>query len=71
MIASMADAVVLLIRWNSTPRNAVKTTLHILDDIGAKMGGACLTQVDINVQTKLGYGDSMHYYNSYSKYYSE
>ncbi len=71
LIASMADSVVLLIRWNSTPRNAVRTTLHILDDIGARLAGACLTQVDVNVQTKLGYGDNMHYYNAYRKYYSE
>lgn len=71
LIASMADTVVLLIRWNSTPRNAVRTTLHILDDIGARLAGACLTQVDVNVQTKTGYGDNMHYYNAYRKYYSE
>ena len=36
---------------------------------GASVGGVGLTQVDMKLQTKYGYGDPGYYYAEYKKYY--
>lgn len=71
IIASKADAVVFLVQWSKTPRQAALASLDLLLNAGAFIAGVCLTQVDLNKQSKHGYGDKLYYYNSYSKYYSE
>lgn len=69
VLAPMADAVVLLIRWRKTPRKAAVAALRLLKSTHAHVVGAALTQVDIKAQSRHGYGDPGYYYQSYRKYY--
>ena len=36
----------------------------------AQIAGVALTQVDMNAQSKHGYGDAGYYYDEYKKYYA-
>ncbi|MBW8733155.1 MAG: polysaccharide biosynthesis tyrosine autokinase [Asticcacaulis sp.] len=71
ILARKADIVAMLVRWRKTQRKAVSTSIGLLEDTGARVGGVVLTQVDVREQTKYGYGDSGYYYKQYKKYYTE
>jgi polysaccharide biosynthesis transport protein len=44
-VAASADATLLMIRWNSTPRSAVRSALGVLHDVGATPVGVIATLV--------------------------
>ena len=69
IIASKADAVILLVGWRKTPLRAVQTAIHQLEAVGGRVTGVALSQVNLLVQAKSGYGDPTYYYHSYSNYY--
>ena len=71
VLAPMADAVVLLVRWQKTPRKASASALRLLRSVHAHIAGAALTQVDAKAQARYGYGDPGYYYKSYRKYYGQ
>ncbi len=71
VLAPLADAVVLLVRWRKTPRKASEAALRALQSVHAYVAGAALTQVDLKAQSRYGYGDPGYYYQSYSKYYQQ
>ncbi|WP_068094982.1 GumC family protein [Novosphingobium rosa] len=66
-LAALADAVVLAIRWNATPLQAVSSAVGWLRADGTNVVGAMYTMVDAASQT---YGS--YYYNSkqYLNYYT-
>lgn len=70
VLAGLADAVVLLVRWRKTPEKAIGAALKLLDQSGGVIAGVALTQVDMNEQSTYGYGDAGYYYSSYKKYYA-
>ncbi len=70
ILARKADVVAMLVRWRKTPRKAVRVSLEMLEDVGARIGGVVLTQIDVKEQAKYGYGDSGYYYKQYKKYYA-
>ena len=69
-IVHRADAVVMLVKWRSTPRKAVESSLRILRSADAYVAGIALTRVNQREQSKFGYGDPAYYYGSYEKYYT-
>ena len=69
-IVHRADAVVMLVKWRSTPRKAVESSLKILQGADAYVAGIALTRVNQRQQSKFGYGDPAYYYGSYEKYYT-
>jgi len=69
-IVHRADAVVMLVKWRSTPRKAVESSLKILQAADAYIAGITLTRVNQRQQSKFGYGDPAYYYGSYEKYYT-
>lgn len=69
LIATMADAVIMVARWRKTPDHAVRSALKLLPPGRINLAGAVLTQVDIRRQAKFGYGDPTYYYNQYKEYY--
>lgn len=71
VLAPMADAVVLLVRWRKTPRKAAESALRLLKSVHAFVAGAAMTQVDLKAQVRYGYGDPGYYYRSYRKYYGD
>jgi succinoglycan biosynthesis transport protein ExoP len=70
VIASKADAVVLLARWRATPKKAIGHALRLLEDTGAHIAGVALAQVDMKAQARYGHGDAGRYYDAYKDYYS-
>ncbi|WP_200347241.1 GumC family protein [Halochromatium glycolicum] len=70
VLTDHVDATVLLVQWESTPRDAVKSTLAMLRKAHAPEGGVLLTQVDVKKHAYYGYGDYASYYGRYGTYYS-
>ncbi|MBC7669020.1 MAG: polysaccharide biosynthesis tyrosine autokinase [Gemmatimonadaceae bacterium] len=70
ILANKADMVVLLARWRKTPARAINNAVKMLQQSGAHIAGVALTQVDMNAQSKHGYGDAGYYYEDYKKYYA-
>lgn len=62
-VAAMVDAVLMVVRWRTTPRSVVKTALRELDRAGAPIFGVLLTQVDTRSASVLG--EEMAYYQYY------
>ncbi len=63
------DKVVFVVKWQDTPRNAAEQSVAKLRDFGADVAGAVFEMVDMEKQTRYGYGDSTYYYGRYSDYY--
>ncbi|WP_299173337.1 polysaccharide biosynthesis tyrosine autokinase [uncultured Brevundimonas sp.] len=70
VLAAKADMTILLARWRKTPARAINSAVKMLQQSGAYILGAALTQVDVNAQSKQGYGDAGYYYSEYKKYYT-
>jgi Mrp family chromosome partitioning ATPase len=72
MLARLADKVIYVVQWDSTPREAVIGGIKLLRDANADIAGTVLTQADLRRHAIYGYGyTSYGYGNSYAKYYSE
>ncbi len=71
ILAGVADRVIYLVRWNSTPRDAVRTGVRLLRDARAKLGGLVLSRVDTRRHARYGYGDYGQYYGRYGGYYAD
>lgn len=66
-IASIADAVLLAVRWDKTPKNAVKNARDLLDQDHARTIGAIFTMVDPSAEVT----GALHYSSRYSAYYQK
>jgi capsular exopolysaccharide synthesis family protein len=69
LLSSKADLVLFLVQWRKTPRRAAKAAIDILRSVGARSIVGALSQVDLEVQSRQGYGDQFYYYRSYKDYY--
>ena len=63
-IAGMVDSVVYVVQWGRTPRQVVMNGLRHMADIGARMGGVVLSQVDARRYRRYGEGDLSYTYPS-------
>jgi exopolysaccharide transport family protein len=70
VIASRVDAVVMNVKWKTTPREAAMSALDVLHDVKANVLGVALAQVDMDAQARYGYEGSSYYYKNYRSYYS-
>jgi succinoglycan biosynthesis transport protein ExoP len=68
-LAPKTDSIIFLTRWRRTPVKAVEAALTLLARVNAPLAGIVLTQVDMRVQMREGYGDAGYYYKSYRSYY--
>jgi capsular exopolysaccharide synthesis family protein len=71
IIARVADATLLCVRWRDTPRSVVRNSLDLLEDADAHVVGAALTRVDAKVHARAGYADSDVYHPRYGGYFRE
>ncbi|AWK85184.1 GumC family protein [Azospirillum thermophilum] len=71
VLARLADRVVYLVRWNSTPRDAVRNGMKLLRSAGIGPYGVVLSQVNQRKHAGYGYGDYGQYYGRYRDYYGE
>lgn len=65
LLAAMADATALIIRWSATPANAASSALGWLKTDGANPIGAIFTMVDSSAEAIGG----LYYSKKYSSYY--
>jgi succinoglycan biosynthesis transport protein ExoP len=69
VIATKADAVVVVAKWRETSAEATKLALLLLPRDQVKLAGVTLNQVDMKMQSQYGYGDPGFYYAKYKDYY--
>ena len=71
VLAKLVDKVVFLIKWNSTPRDAVRNGIKLLAESGCAVYGTVLSQVNQKKYDGYGYSDYGYYYGRYREYYGE
>ena len=71
VLAKLADRIIFLIKWNSTPRDAVANGMKMLIESGCPVFGAALSQVNQKKYDGYGYADYGYYYGRYREYYGE
>jgi len=69
VIVHMADAVLFVVRWEKTPRDAVVQGARALADIHASVAGVALTRANAERYRYYSYGYQSYY--SYDKYYGD
>ena len=70
VLASVADAAVLCVRWRSTPGDVVRYSLELLEEAHAQVVGAVLTRVDPRAHVRSGYADAEVYHPRYKAYHA-
>lgn len=72
LLARLADKMVYVVRWDSTPREAVMSGVKLLREAHADIAGVVLSQADMRRHALYGYGyTSYGYGNKYTRYYSD
>lgn len=71
VVARLADATLLCVKWRDTPRSVVRNSLALLEEAKARIVGVALTQVDAKTHRRSGYADSEVYHPRYSGYFRE
>ena len=69
VLAAVADATVLCVRWRATPRDVVSYALDLLEDAHAQVAGVVLTRVDPRAHVRSGYADAEVYHRRYKAYF--
>jgi len=62
ILAGIADATLLCVRWCATPRPVVQHTLELLEEAHARVVGCVLTRVDAIAHLRSGYADADVYH---------
>lgn len=71
VLAGLADATLLVVRWQTTRREAVQAAVRQLVNAGAQLAGGVLTFVDLDRYAPYGYSGYGAYRNYIGSYYSE
>jgi Mrp family chromosome partitioning ATPase len=69
VVAAIADATLLCVRWRSTPRAVLRHALDLLEEAHAHVAGTVLTRVDPRAHVRSGYADAEVYHRRYRPYY--
>ena len=68
-LATLADTVLVVAHWNTTPRQAIQATVARLKHDKASVAGVLLSMVDMRSRLGMGAGDASYYYGRYRGYY--
>lgn len=71
ILASKADSVLFVVRWNETSAPTVQAATEILRVSGAHIAGAVLNKVDVRQQARFGFADGSDYYHHYGAAYAQ
>lgn len=71
VLAAKADATMMLVQWERTPREVAMAALRSLRSSGAQLAGVILSQVDQKKQATYGYSPYGYYYGRYKSYYGK
>jgi exopolysaccharide transport family protein len=66
-LSPAADAILFVVQWDQTRRDAVAAALKQLADVSAAVSGVVLNQVDMKKHTSYAYGDGAQYYFEYAR----
>ena len=66
-LSPAADAIVFVVQWDRTRRDAAAAALKQLADVSAEVAGVVLNQVDMKKHASYAYGDHAQYYVDYGK----
>ena len=69
ILSALADSVIFAVRWDATPREAVKEGLSELHSVNARITGVVLTMVNEDRASKYAYDGYRHYKGKYRDYY--
>ncbi|HJS84992.1 MAG TPA: polysaccharide biosynthesis tyrosine autokinase, partial [Acetobacteraceae bacterium] len=69
VIAQIADATLLCVRWRATPRAVVQNAIELLEAAGASIAGVALTRVDARAHRRSGAADAEACHPRYRRYY--
>lgn len=69
VIAAIADATLLCLRWRSTPLAVAENALALLGEAGANVIGVALTRVDARAHLRSGSADAEVYHPRYGGYF--
>jgi capsular exopolysaccharide synthesis family protein len=69
IVAHLADATLLCVRWRDTPLGVVRRSFDLLEDAHATVVGAVLTRVDPRVHLRSGFADAEIYHPRYGGYF--
>jgi len=70
LLAAHADSAVFALRWRSTSRKLIATTLEKIKRAKLPLAGLALCQVNPRSRRLYGEGEAAYYYKTYRKYYS-
>lgn len=70
VLARLADAALLCVRWGHTPRHVIQGAITLLHDAGATIAGAALTRVDAKAHGRSGHADAEFYAPRYGGYFT-
>ena len=70
-LSAAADAILFVVRWDRTRRDAAAAALKQLADVSAEVAGVVLNQVEMKRHASYAYGDAGQYYSQYGKCYAE
>lgn len=70
VLSPLVDAVMFVVAWDRTKRDAAQAAIKELRTTAATIAGAVLNQVDLRKHAKYHYGDAYQYYRNYQHYYS-
>lgn len=71
LLARLADATLLCVRWRRTPGAIVQNALDLLAEARAQIAGVALTRVDARQHMRAGFTDSEVYHPRYGGYFRE
>jgi capsular exopolysaccharide synthesis family protein len=71
ILAGIADATILVVRWAHTERDIVRLGLRQILASGGRLAGIVLSQVDVRKNSKYRYPDSGAYSGALSYYYKK
>jgi Mrp family chromosome partitioning ATPase len=66
-LSPAADAILFIVQWDRTKRDAAAAALKQFADVSAEVSGVVLSRVDIKNHASYAYGDAAQYYPEYSK----
>jgi capsular exopolysaccharide synthesis family protein len=69
LIAGVADATLMVVRWGKTRRRVVQYAIEQATRFGGRIDGIVLSMVDVKKHAYYGYGDSGYYYGKAANYY--
>lgn len=69
VLASLADAALLCIRWGKTPQRVARGAMTVLREAGVTLAGAVLTRVNPKTHGRSGFADAEAYQPRYGGYF--